>query len=222
MLTLVIGNRNYSSWSLRPWVYLAHHGIRFEERRVPLYLPGSHEALLEHAPTGLVPSLHDGDVRVWESLAILEYLAERFPAARGWPDAAAARAHARAISAEMHAGFRNLRQALPMNCRRVVPARDWPAEVQADIDRVAAIWTGCREAQDAEPQSVKAGAFLFGDFGVADAMFAPVAFRFRTYSVALPPKARAYCDALLALPEMQSWLSGAVAEAETMPKYDSL
>ena len=217
MLTLVIGNKNYSSWSLRPWVYLAHHGIRFEERRIPLYVPGSHEALLEHAPTGLAPSLQDGDVRVWESIAILEYLAERFPATCGWPSDASARARARAISAEMHAGFRKLRQALPMNCRRVVPARDWPAEVQADIDRVAAIWTGCLEAQGTD-----AGSFLFGAFGVADAMFAPVAFRFRTYSVALPPKARAYCGALLALPAMQSWLAGAVAETETMPKYDSV
>ena len=217
MLTLVIGNRNYSSWSLRPWVYLAHHGIRFEERRVALYQPGSREALLEHAPTGLAPSLQDGEVRVWESIAILEYLSERFPATRGWPADAAARAHARSISAEMHAGFRNLRQALPMNCRRVVPAREWPAEVQADIDRIAAIWTGCREKQTVRP-----GDFLFGHFGVADAMFAPVAFRFRTYSVALPPAARAYCDALLALPAMQAWLAGAVAEPETMPKYDSV
>ena len=217
MLTLVIGNRNYSSWSLRPWVYLAHHGIRFEERRIPLYVPGSHEALLEHAPTGLAPSLQDGEVRVWESIAILEYLAERFPATRGWPEDAAARAHARSISAEMHAGFRNLRQALPMNCRRVVPARVWPAEVQADIDRIAAIWTGCRDMKAAA-----SGDFLFGHFGVADAMFAPVAFRFRTYSVALPPAARAYCDALLALPAMQAWLAGAVAESETMAKYDSV
>ena len=221
MLTLVIGNKNYSSWSLRPWVYLAHHGIRFEERRVPLYLPGSRDALLEHAPTGLAPSLQEGDVRVWESIAILEYLAERFPATRGWPADPATRAHARSISAEMHGGFRNLRQALPMNCRRVVPARKWPAEVQAEIDRIAAIWSGRRELLPAGSRG-SAGDFLFGSFGVADAMFAPVAFRFRTYSVALPPAARAYCDALLALPAMQAWLAGAAAETETMPKYDSV
>ena len=217
MLKLIIGNRNYSSWSLRPWVYLAHHGIDFEEQRIALFEPQSREALLRETPTGLVPCLHDGPVRVWESIAILEYLAERYPATRGWPQDPAVRARARAISAEMHAGFRNLRIAMPMNCRRVTPARDWPAEVRADVDRIAAIWSECRAAQSAQ-----AGPFLFGQFGVTDAMFAPVAFRFRTYPVALPAAARAYCDALLALPAMQAWLAAATAESETLPKYDTI
>lgn len=224
MLTLVIGNKNYSSWSLRPWVYLAHHGIAFEERRVPLYRPDSRATLLRHAPTGLAPSLEDGGTQIWESIAILEYLAERFPQTHGWPGDPVARALARAISAEMHAGFRAMRQALPMNCRRITPARAWPAEVQADIDRVSAIWSGCRGSQLEAQRAAGTGAgpFLFGHFSVADAMFAPVAWRFRTYSVALPPAAREYCDTLTGLPAMQSWLAAAHAEPETMPQYDSV
>lgn len=211
---LVIGNRNYSSWSLRPWVFMRHHGIDFEERRVSLATDAGKAEIRALSPTGLVPVLIDGGLKVWDSLAILEYVAERHPRTRGWPEDAAARAVARAVSAEMHSGFRHLRVRLPMNVRRSAPARAWPAEVQAEIDRVVALWQDCRARFGDD------GPFLFGRFTIADAMYAPVVWRFVTYSVPLPAVAEAYVGAMRALPAMQAWREAAIAEGEPIAAFD--
>jgi glutathione S-transferase len=205
-LRLVIGNKNYSSWSLRPWLALKMLGVPFEEIRIPLYGPGSREAILRHSPSGKVPCLVDGATVVWDSLAILEYLAERHP--RLWPSGRAERARARSVAAEMHSGFPNLRQHMSMNVRRRYPGKGRTPEVKAEIERIVAIWSEARAP------------FLFGDFGAADAMFAPVALRFRTYEVELPPPCRSYADALLALAPMREWIADSEREAESIPAFD--
>jgi glutathione S-transferase len=211
-LTLVIGNKNYSSWSLRPWLAMKHARIPFREVRIPLYQPDSKARLLEYSPAGKVPVLVDGAVTVWESLAILEYLADKFPRQGFWPEDAAARAHARAISAEMHAGFGELRRQMSMNVRRSLPGRPGTPEVDADIARITWMWLTCFERYG--------GPFLFGGFGAADAMYAPVAGRFATYGVVLPPRCRQYVDTVLALPAMQEWYAAARAEAEVLPQFE--
>jgi glutathione S-transferase len=205
-LRLVIGNKNYSSWSLRPWLALKMLGLPFEEVRIPLYGPGSKEAILRHSPSGKVPCLVDGAVAVWDSLAILEYLAERHP--QLWPSERAERAKARSIAAEMHSGFPNLRQHMSMNVRRRYPGKGRTPEVMVEVARIVAIWSEAR------------GPFLFGDFGAVDAMFAPVALRFRTYEVELPPPSRAYADDLLALAPMREWIADSEREAESIPAFD--
>src|SRR6266481_5937036 len=193
-LILAIGNKNYSSWSLRPWIAMKVAGIAFEERLIPLDAPDFQARAREISATGKVPALADGETRVWESLAILEYLAEKFPQARLWPAEPGARAHARAIAAEMHAGFAPLRRHYPMNIRRPVKRREPIAEVVDNIGRVDAMWTDCRR------RFGQAGPFLFGAFGAADAMYAPVVSRFHTYGVDVGPAARAYMAAVMALP----------------------
>lgn len=214
---LVIGNKNYSSWSLRPWLALRVAGVDFEELRIPLYQEGSREAILRHSPAGKVPVLRHGDVTVWESLAICEYAAEVLaPGAGLWPEDPAARAHARTISAEMHAGFVALRSALPMNLRAAGARVPLAPEVRADVARVVAIWEDCRARFGA------GGPFLFGRFGIADAMYAPVVTRFHSYGVELPAVARAYADAVRALPALQEWTAAGVAEPERMPETDAI
>ena len=213
-LTLVIGNKNYSSWSLRPWLVLRQAGIPFEEVRIPLYRPESAAELAAWSPSGKVPALHDGDIRVWDSLAICETLHERFPKHGLWPADAAARAVARSVSAEMHAGFDALRQSMSMNIRGRYPDKGRTPECLADIERILAIWTDCRA------RNGSGGDFLFGRFGIADAMFAPVVLRFQTYGVALEGAARDYADAILALPALQAWVADAVAETEHIEKFD--
>jgi glutathione S-transferase len=203
---LVVGNKNYSSWSLRPWLAMKVLGIPFREQRVPLYGAGSKEELLRHSPAGKVPVLVDGDLAVWDSLAILETLAERNPGL--WPADAAQRARARSISAEMHSGFANLRNHMSMNVRRRFPDKGRTPEVLAEIRRIVEIWSACR------------GPFLFGAFCAADAMYAPVVLRFRTYEVELPPVCRAYADAVLALPALQEWMRDAERETETLPQFE--
>src|SRR5438034_9794083 len=210
-LTLLIGNKNYSSWSLRPWIAMKVAGIAFEEIVIPLYEPGSRERVLTVSPTGKVPALVDGDIHVWESLAILEHLAERFPQARLWPLERAARGHARAIAAEMHAGFGALRRHCPMNMRRSMKPRELTAEVAADIARIDALWTNCRTRFGAD------GAFLFGAFGAADAMYAPVVSRFQSYAVEVAPAARRYMEAVTALPAWAEWMAAALQEPWIMP-----
>jgi glutathione S-transferase len=205
-LTLVIGNKNYSSWSFRPWIALRAAGIPFEEVVIPLYEPGSKERILSYSPGGKVPVLIDGDVRVWESLAIMDYLAERFPQSELWPKDAAARAHARAIAAEMHAGFVPLRRHCPMNMWRPVKARELSPEVAADVRRIDAIFTECRE------RFGQGGPFLFGAFGAADAMYAPVVSRFHTYGIAVGPAVEAYKQAMMALPAWTEWRAAALKE----------
>jgi glutathione S-transferase len=211
---LVIGNRNYSSWSMRPWLFMKQHGIAFEEVYIPLYQANSKERLLRHSPSGKVPVLIEGETRVWDSLAILEHLAEAHPRTRAWPADPVARAAARSVCAEMHSGFPALRGRLSMNVRTVFAPRTWPAEVDEEIERIQSLWQSCRQRHGAE------GPFLFGRFSAADAMYAPVVWRFTGYSVPLAPAARDYCDAMLSLPPMQEWQAAARAEAETLPQFE--
>ncbi len=213
-LTLVIGNKNYSSWSLRPWLVLRQAAIPFEEVRIPLYVPGTAETLARWSPSGKVPVLHDGELVVWDSLAICEYLAECFPDKGLWPANPAARAVARAVSAEMHAGFSDLRTAMPMNSRRRIPGRAISEGGSRDIARVTEIWSSCRNRFGG------GGEFLFGGFTIADAMYAPVVLRFATYGVELAGAARAYAEAITALPALQEWLAASRAEAETIEAFE--
>lgn len=210
-MQLIIGNKNYSSWSLRPWLGLKLAGIEFEEILIPLYEPDTRSQRLAFSPTGKVPLLVDGELRVWDSLAIAEYLAEKFPEKQLWPQDIAARATARSICAEMHSGFTALRNVLNMDIRVRLQA-DITPEVEADIERIIAIWTECRARFGA------AGPFLFGQFSWADAFYAPVATRFVTYSISLPPVAQAYVETILALPAMQEWIAAAHAEPWTNHK----
>ncbi|HEY8039644.1 MAG TPA: glutathione S-transferase family protein [Polyangiaceae bacterium] len=205
-ITLAVGNKNYSSWSLRAWLALEHTGAPFTEVVIPLDRPDTRERIAQHSPSGRVPALRDGDVHVWDSLAIAEYLAERFPEARLWPDERAARACARAVSAEMHAGFASLRSNMPMNVRARLPGYGRTPGSLRDIDRVRTLWSDCRARFGA------GGPYLFGRFSVADAMYAPVVFRFRSYDVSLDAVQRGYVDAMLAHPAMQKWEKAAVAE----------
>ena len=205
-MQLVIGNKNYSSWSLRPWLAMKVHGIPFDEKRIPLYARGSKDEILRHSPAGKVPILQDGATIVWDSFAILEYLAERHP--RFWPRDAAERAKARSIAAEMHAGFAKLREHMSMNVRKRYPGKGRTPEVLADIARITAIWADAK------------GPFLFGEFTAADAMYAPVVLRFRTYAVEGPN--RRYMDAMLALPAMRDWIQASEREPESIPALDAM
>ena len=208
MLQLVIGNKNFSSWSLRPWLLLKQAGLPFREIPVHLRQADTKAQILAHSPSGKVPALIDGDLTVWDSLAICEYLAEKASLNHVdlWPADPKARAEARSVSAEMHSGFAALRQQMSMEVAASRPGEGQTPEVLADIARIAALWTSSRE------RFAAAGPFLFSDFSVADAMYAPVAFRFHTYGVELPPLAAAYRDTLLALPAMREWAAGARAE----------
>jgi glutathione S-transferase len=212
--TLVIGNKNYSSWSLRPWLLMKQAGLAFEEIRIPLYEGSYKDAIRKYSASGKVPALIDGDLAVWDSLAISEYLAEQHPELHLWPAERAPRAVARSISAEMHSGFGALRSNMSMNCRGSFPGVGRTVEVAADIDRIQRIWTDCRA------HSAGGGPFLFGRFGVADAMYAPVVLRFKTYVVQLSAPAQQYADAILALAPLQQWVDAAKAETEVIPAFE--
>lgn len=208
-LHLIVGNKNYSSWSLRPWLAMKVAGIAFEETVIPLDTPDFRakvSALSGGEGRGSVPVLIDGSIRVWESLAILEYLAEKFPHAGLWPARQDARAHARAIAAEMHSGFLPLRRHLPMNVRRPVKHRPCDETVMADVARIDAIWSECRR------RFAAAGPFLYGGFCAADAMYAPVVWRFHTYAVEVSDAGRAYMSAVMALPASREWRDAARGE----------
>ena len=211
-LHLIIGNMNYSSWSFRPWIAMKVAGIAFDEEVVSLDAKDFKERVTKVSGTGKVPALTDGKVQVWESLAILEYLAEKFPDLRLWPADPVARAHARAIAAEMHAGFVPLRRALPMNMWRPVIRRELAPDVQSNVRRIEAMWTDCRTRYGAE------GAFLFGKFGAADAMYAPVVSRFHTYDVEVNAATKAYMAAVMALPGWAEWRASALAEPWVLPE----
>jgi len=216
-LKLVIGNKNYSSWSMRPWLALRASGIDFEEIFIPLYTgEADKQRILEFTRSGKVPALIDGDVTVWDSLSIIEYVAERFPQARLWPEDRASRAHARSISAEMHSGFMALRNECGMNLHRPVRAIALSPDARANIARVQQIWTECRARYGS------AGPFLFGAFGAADAMFAPVVHRFRTYAIALEPAAQAYMDTMMALPAFQEWTRAGLAETIVIERFENV
>ena len=215
-LKLVIGNKNYSSWSMRPWLALRANEIAFDEVFIPLYTGDADKRrILDFTPSGKVPALIDGDITIWDSLAIIEYVAERFPQSRIWPEDRARRAHARSISAEMHSGFAALRNECGMNLHRLVRAVALSADARADVARVEQIWIECRERYG------KFGPFLFGAFGGADAMFAPVVHRFRTYAVAVLPEAQAYMDTMMSLPAFQEWTRAALAETIVIEKFET-
>ena len=210
-LTLIIGNKNYSSWSLRPWIAMKVAGIPFSEMVVPLDTPEFKPKVTTVSGSGKVPALADGDVHVWESLAILEHLAEKFPASGLWPREAAARAHARVIAAEMHAGFAALRNHCPMNMRRPPKARALTPEVAEDVKRIEAIWA------DSRARFGRSGPFLLGAFCAADAMYAPVVSRFSSYAIPVGAPARAYMQTMMGLPVWKEWAAAAAAEPWVMP-----
>jgi glutathione S-transferase len=211
--TLAIGDKNFSSWSLRPWIALKYFGIPFAEERVRLRQKESKAEILRHSPSGKVPALKDGDRVVWDSLAILDYLAEKHPEKSLWPKDERARAEARSVSAEMHSGFATLRNEMPMDLLARDPSPPIGDTLEADIRRIVAIWQRCHADH-------AAGGFLFGSFSNADAMYAPVATRFRTYGVDLAKfgddgTAQAYAEVILALPAVAEWTRGAEVEMKT-------
>jgi glutathione S-transferase len=205
-LFLLIGNKKYSSWSLRPWIVMKQAGLKFDEQFVALQQPNTKANILKYSPSGKVPFLRHGKIEVWESLAICEYLNEAFPKAGLWPRDKAARAQARAVSNEMHGGFADLRRYLPMDVSRRIDEPSRAQAVKGEIDRIAALWAQCRRRYG------KDGAFLFGKFSIADGMFAPVVTRFSTYGVKLPPVAAAYVKTMVALPAMKEWIAAAKEE----------
>jgi glutathione S-transferase len=213
-LTLIIGNRNYSSWSLRAWLPLRVAGADFAVEVVLLGQEDTRSEISSRSPTGLVPVLRHGDLVVWDSLAISEYAAELFPDAGLWPADPHARAVARAVSAEMHSGFSAVRGNMPMNLRASYPGEGRAPGVDDEIARIAEIWTTCRR------EFGSGGDLLFGAFSIADAFFAPVVSRFRTYGVELDGIAREYMDAVWALPAMREWIAAAQAEEWTVDRYD--
>jgi glutathione S-transferase len=218
MLKLVIGNKNYSSWSMRPWLALRANDIAFEEVFIPLYTndPADKARLLSFSDAGKVPTLIDGGLTVWDSLAIIEYLAEKFPQAKLWPEDRARRAHARSISAEMHSGFMPLRNECGMNLHRPIRPVALSDDARANIARIQDIWADCYRCYGKE------GSFLFGAFGGADAMFAPVVHRFRTYAIEVTGEARHYYDAMMALPAFQEWTRAGLAETLLIERLEAI
>jgi glutathione S-transferase len=201
---------------MRPWLALRANQIAFEEIFIPLYTGDADKRrILGFTQSGKVPALLDGDVTIWDSLAIIEYAAERFPQTRLWPEDRASRAHARSISAEMHSGFAALRNECGMNLHRPVGAVTLSADARADIARIQQIWIDCRECYG------KSGPFLFGAFGGADAMFAPVVHRFRTYAIEVAPEARGYMDTMISLPAFQEWTRAGLAETLVIEKFET-
>jgi glutathione S-transferase len=217
MLKLVVGNKNYSSWSMRPWLALRANNIPFEEVFIPLYTddPADKARILSFSHAGKVPALVDGDVTVWDSLSIIEYLAEKFPESRLWPEDRGRRAHARSISAEMHSGFMALRNECGMNLHRPVGAIALSDDARANVARVQSIWAECHRRYG------KDGPFLFGVFSGADAMFAPVVHRFRTYAVPVSAEAKPYFDAMMSLPAFQEWTRDGLAETILIDRFET-
>lgn len=213
-MRLVIGNKNYSSWSMRPWLLMRQLGLEFEEVQISLRQADSMQRKLSYSPAGKVPILIDGETHVWDSLAIVERLAERFPEKQVWSADPEARALARSVSAEMHSGFTNLRTRMPMNCRAHRPEAGRGPGVEGDIDRVCAIWRECRALHGGS------GEFLFGEFSAADAMFAPVVSRFQTYGVELDDVEADYAKTILALPAVVDWMQAAREEPWSIAKFD--
>jgi glutathione S-transferase len=215
-LKLVIGNKNYSSWSMRPWLALRASNIPFEEIFVSLYTGAADkQRILDFSRAGKVPILIDGDVTIWDSLAIIEYIAERFPEKHLWPDHPAQRAHARSVSAEMHSGFAALRNECGMNLHRPVRAVEMSDDARANVARVQEIWGDCRERYG------QSGPYLFGTFSAADAMFAPVVHRFRTYAIAVTKETQAYMDTMMALPAFAEWTKAGLAETIIIEKFET-
>jgi len=217
-LKLVIGNKNYSSWSMRPWLAMRASNVAFDEVLIPLYTDdkADKERILAFTRSGKVPALIDGDVTVWDSLSIIEYVAERFPEARLWPEDRALRAHARSISAEMHSGFLPLRNECGMNLHRPIRAVALSSDARANVARIEQIWAECRERYR------RLGPFLFGKFSAADAMFAPVVHRFRTYAIEVAPEAQAYMDTMMAQPAFAEWTKAGLAETLLIARFEAV
>jgi glutathione S-transferase len=213
-LTLVIGNKNISSWSMRPWVAAVAAGIPFTEVRILLDQPDTSGNIARYSAAGRVPVLLAGNMTIWDSLAICEYLAEQFPDKHLWPQDVAARALARAAVCEMHSGFADLRSAMSMNIAARLPGRGRTPGAQADIGRICELWEECLARFGHH-------GFLFGDFCIADAFFAPVVTRFQTYGVALAPALQAYCERVLAHPAVARWVTEALAETDATPDHDA-
>jgi glutathione S-transferase len=212
--TLVVANKAYSSWSFRPWIVMRHFDVAFDEIVVPLAQETTRADILRYSPTGKCPALRDGDIDVWDSLAIIEYLAERLPQLTIWPRSQAARAEARSLAAEMHSGFMGLRALLPMNMRRPVGKIGLTAEAAAEVVRLEQAF------EQARGRFGQGGPFLFGAFSATDAMFAPVVSRLHVYDVAVTPATRAYMDAVMALPAWRDWSEAAAAEPWIIQKYE--
>lgn len=212
-LTLVIGNKNYSSWSLRAWLGMKQNGLQFNEIRIPMDTSEFYEKIPQYSPSNKVPVLLHGSQKVWESLAILEYLAEEFPDLNWYPKDKTAKIVARSISFEIYAGFNKLRENMPMNCRAKYPGKGMALGVKKDIDRITNIWQECRQKFGA------GGDMLFGEFTIADAMYAPVVLRFVTYGVEVDKVCRDYMEAILELPAMQEWVKAGEKEEEVLLRY---
>lgn len=215
-MKLVIANKAYSSWSFRPWILMKVLDLPFEEEMIPLYQPDTASRIARYSQAGRVPVLVDGEVTVWDSLAIVEYLAETCRDLAIWPRDKAARAHARSLSNEMHSGFMPLRAALPMNMRRPPKPVPHDDDVDTAIDRI------CQAFVEARDRFGGAGSFLYGDFSAADAMYAPVVSRFHSYAVPVPPAVRSYMETVMALPAWKEWHAGAMAEPWHEPRYDDM
>jgi glutathione S-transferase len=216
MLKLYVGNKKYSSWSMRPWLALKSTGVPFDQEVIALDMPDTAEQIARFNPAGRVPCLIDGELVVWDSLAICEYLAEKFPDKRLWPQEAAARATARSACAEMHSGFQALRNDLPMKIREPLAERPLRDEVKAEVARIVGLWADCRR------RFGKGGPFLFGEFGIADAYYAPVSVgRFRTYSVPIDRATKDYIDAVYAHPAVQAWVADAGREQIRARRYET-
>lgn len=209
-LTLVIGNKNYSSWSLRPWIFMRQFAVEFTEKRIPLFTPATDAQLAGYFSNAKVPVLVDGDFTIWDTLAIMEYVSEQYLAGKGWPVDSKARAVARSISAEMHSSFSALRSALPMNCRKQFTGFHISSEVQSDIERISALWCKCRAEYGA------GGDWLFGGYSIADAMFAPVVLRFKGYDIRLGKVEESYMQTVLNQSAMQEWIEAGRQEKEVI------
>lgn len=211
---LVIGNKNYSSWSMRPWVWMRHHSIAFETYKVPLYADNTRAEITKFGCGTTVPILIHGDIRIWDSLAILEYLSEMHPQCGGWPSDPATRAHARSVSAEMHSSFSALRSSLPMNCRRTIEGFQLSESVQHDVNRIQALFLDCRQRYS------QGGDWLFGRYTIADAMYAPVVMRCNTYGVALTGEAGQYLKTVTAQAAVQEWVEDSRNEKEVIESVE--
>ncbi|PXX93826.1 glutathione S-transferase [Marinobacter vulgaris] len=205
---LIIGNKNYSSWSLRPWLLLRELDIPFSEVKIPLYAEGSKEELLQYSPSGKVPAFCHESVTVWDSLAICEFVVDLYPEKNCWPLQLKDKAYARSISNEMHSGFFAIRNSLPMNCRKKMVFKNISESLKSDIDRVCEIWRICREKH---PES---GPFLFGDFSIADAMYAPIVLRFNSYGIPVGDTENDYMNTILSLSSLKEWVAEGIAEKE--------
>lgn len=211
---LVIGNKNYSSWSLRPWLLMRVKDIPFSEQKICLYQPDSKQKLKQYSPAGMVPFFQNSEVKVWDSLAICEYIAEAYPEKYCWPVELQARSLARSITAEMHSGFQLIRSLLPMNCRKKMSYTAIDTSLQAEINRINSIWQDCRLNNQAK------GDYLFGDFSIADAMYAPVVLRFSSYSIDVGSVAKEYMQNILALAPIKDWISSGVKEKEIIQQAE--